>query len=236
MFGCFGKKSSKKTKSTELGVMQPVDYYSQKPGHGNQNYTTGIFLEQPAGQHQAYGGLVNHVFVAQPFREDYHKKKIENAGVKRTEVIGTIDAAITEFDDYFEKHVEKFFTLETQEIDVYHYQGYIFGIQSTYRDTWGKNSKESYKAKLHMATNVDKNGCQCEKLVFGFGEFVKEILVETAGENISFLKIRTNMDHVLEIGTQVNPGLKNVVPEQGRMLAIGGTFGACLNSIYFYYS
>lgn len=231
MFGCFGKKSSKKSKSTELGVMQPAHYQQSK-----QNFTTGIMLDQPDGHYNAYHGAVNHVFVAQPYREDYHKKRIEAAGVKRTEVIGAIEAGITEFDDYFEKHAEKFFTLETQEIDVYHYQGYVFGIQSTYRDSWGKNTKEYYKAKLNMAHNVDKNGCQCTKLTFGFGEHVTEAYVETAGENISFLKIKTNQGHVLEIGTQVNPETRNMIPAQGRMVAIGGTFGACLNSIYFYYS
>ena len=84
--------------------------------------------------------------------EKYYKMKIENNLVKRSQIIGSVQNAYTEFDDYFEKHVEKFFTPEVDEIFVCHHQGYIFGTRFIFRDSWGKTNKETYKGDLHMAS------------------------------------------------------------------------------------
>lgn len=206
---------------------QPSAYSQAQPQQSYGTYT-----------YNNYGGAANaiqNVYESKPYREDYFNKKIENQIIKRTEAAGFPMAGTTEFDDYFEKHVEKFLTPEIQEILLYHHQGYVFGLQALYRDTWGKANKETFKGDLHMADNVDKKNCECAKLTLGFDEHVKEIFVE-ANEYVTYIRFVTNQKHILEVGNPTGQEIKNIIPEGGKVLAIAGTHNICLNSVYFYYA
>jgi len=175
------------------------------------------------------------VYESKPYKEDYFHKKIENSIIKRGEIAGFTEHGHSEFDDYFEQHTEKFFTPEFQEINVYHHQGYIYGMQVIYRDSWGKTHKETFKGNLHMAPNVAKEHCERAKIVLVYDEFIKEAFVE-AGEYVTFFKIVTNKGQTLQIGQQMTESPKNIIPEHSRAIAIAGTFNICLNSVYFYYT
>lgn len=204
-----------------------------------QNVYQGGYGGYGAPSNNGYGGAAQYhahnVYESKPYREDYFKKKIENQIIKRTEASGSVEMGTTEFDDYFEKHVEKFFTPEIQEIILYHYQGYVFGLQFLYRDSWGKTNKETYKGEVHMADNVDKKNCECAKMTLNFDEYVKEVYVQT-NEYVNFLKFVTNQGNVLEIGKPTVQDVKNIVPDNSKVLGIGGTLNICLNSVYFYYT
>lgn len=201
---------------------------------------------QPQTQQHYYGSAVVGqtyasapqalpVYESQPYREDYYQKKIENNIIKRTGVVGNLQHGYTEFDDYFEKHINKFFTPEIDELLIYHHQGYIFGLQALYRDSWGKTHKETYKGGLYMAKGVQKEHCAVEKATYDFGEHIKDIFIE-GSEYITYLKLVSNKGNVLEVGKQTSMELTSILPEHSKVLGFGGTFNICLNSIYFYYT
>lgn len=156
--------------------------------------------------------------------------------IKRTSVIGSHNLQNIEFDDYFEKHTEKFFTPEINEIVIYHSPGYILGIHIIYRDPWGKVDKETYKGAIHLPKSVNPKTCAQSKITFDYDEFPREMYVD-GSEYICYLKIVSSKEKVLEVGNPANPNstLVNQVPELGRILGVGGTYSLCLTSMYFYY-
>jgi hypothetical protein len=166
--------------------------------------------------------------------EDYYNKTIENSMIKRTSMIGNHNLQNQEFDDYFEKHIEKFFTPEINEIVVYHSPGYLLGIHVVYRDPWGKFDKETYKAGVHLPKSLNPKTCGQSSLKFEYDEFPKEIFVDGT-EYISYLKVVSSKGKVLEVGKPSSSTLVNQVPELGRILGVGGTYSLCLTSLYFYY-
>lgn len=212
--------------------MTYVNGYPQFTGYAQ---TTAMGTYGVYAQTMATTQNVQEVYESKPYKEDYSHKKIENSIIKRSEIAGFVEHGQVEFDDYFEKHIEKFFTPEFQEFNVYHHQGYIYGIQILYRDSWGKTHKETFKGELHMAPNVAKEHCERSKIVLAYDEFIKEAFVE-AGEYVTFLKIVTNKDQVLSVGQQLTQSPKNIIPEHSRAVAVAGTFNICLNSVYFYYT
>jgi hypothetical protein len=235
----FGYPHGTQTASGYHGQTQTTQPTYNTYGTGNgAGYGTGYGTGTGAGYGTGYGyGAATHVtnvYESKPFHEDYFNKKIENGTIKRTEALGSMHTGYTEFDDYFEKHVEKFFTPEISDITLYHHEGYIFGLQLIYRDSWGKTFKETYKGDLHMAHNVDKAHCKSSKFTLAYDENITEINVEGT-EYITFLKFVTNKGQVLEVGKQMFIEHKNVVPPHGRVLGIGGQYNVCLNGIYFYY-
>jgi len=219
-------------------------------GYGSAGYNTAAYpqFKEYSGSahyqhnHHGYGGGHGHnqgtgsnlVYESKAYKEDYYNKKIENAIIKRSAISGSLSHGYTEFDDYFEKHVEKFFTPEIDELYLYYHEGYIFGLQAVYRDSWGKTHKETYKGDIHMANGVTKENCQRAKLKMSYDEYIKEAYVE-AGEYVTFLKLVTNLGQTIQVGHQMGTP-KNILPEQSKILGIGGTHNICLNSIYFYYS
>jgi len=202
--------------------------YPQSAHHQHGAYTGGY------GQQQQQNAAAKYVYESQAYKEDYFKKQIENSLIKRTDVTGSISHGYTEFDDYFGKHVDKFFTPEIDELYIYYHEGYVFGLQAIYRDSWGKTNKETYKGELHMASNVTKENCQRLKMKLTYDEYIKEAYVE-AGEYVTFLKFVTNNKQTIQIGHQQGTP-KNIVPDQSKIMGIGGTHNICLNSIYFYYT
>jgi hypothetical protein len=139
----------------------------------------------------------------------------------------------TEFDDYFEKHVEKFFTPEIHEVNIYHAQGYIFGLQVVYRDSWGKFEKETYRGELHLPKNVSKSNCSVAKLSIEYDDYIKELYVDGT-EYITYLKMVSQKGKILEIGKSFTM-LENQVPEMTRLIGFGGCLSMCLNGLYLYY-
>jgi hypothetical protein len=239
---------TKQAQTTGYGYSQGTNTaYPQFAGYGGQTTQTtynaygtgngtGDATQYGTGTGAGYGTAtqVTNVYESKPYQEDYFNKKIENGSIKRTEASGSMHTGYTEFDDYFQKHVEKFFTPEINEITLYHHEGYIFGLQLTYRDSWGKSFKETYKGDLHMAHNVDKAHCKSSNVLLAYDEYIKEVNVEGT-EYITFLKFITNKGQVLEVGKQMFTEHKNVVPNHGRILGIGGQYNVCLNGLYFYY-
>jgi hypothetical protein len=200
--------------------------HQQQNNYGYNGYNGGYGNGQGAGS--------KLVYESKAYKEDYFNKKIENAIIKRSAVTGSLIHGYTEFDDYFEKHVEKFFTPEMDELYLYYHEGYIFGLQAAYRDSWGKTNKETYKGEIHMANGVTKENCQRLKLKMSYDEYIKEAYIE-AGEYVTFLKFVTNLGQTIQVGQQMGTP-KNILPEQSKILGIGGTHNICLNSIYFYYT
>jgi len=240
----YQKLPDKQNQTVQAG--QPYTYGTPVSGQAHVTYTTAYpqFTEyaQSAVQNTygMYGQAIattkaTDVYESKPYKEDYSNKKIENSIIKRSEIAGFIEHGYAEFDDYFEKHTEKFFTPEFQEVNIYHHQGYVYGMQVIYRDSWGVTHKETFKGELHMAPNVAKEHCERAKLVLTYDEFIKEALVE-AGEYVTFLKISTNKGQSLQIGQQFTESPKSIIPEHSRAIAIAGTFNICLNSLYFYYT
>lgn len=68
--------------------------------------------------------------------------------LKTDVIVGILGFDLQEFDDYFEKHTDKFFTPELDKIFIYYLPGAVVGIQSVFRDPWGKYDKETYKGNL----------------------------------------------------------------------------------------
>jgi Jacalin-like lectin domain. len=195
----------------------PSNNYNQSSSY-NYNYST-----------------YHTVFNPEPkVTNDYYNKPIEGGIIKRTEMIGHISPGQTEFDDYFEKHIEKFFTPEIHEITIFHSPGYILGMHTIYRDPWGKMDKETYKGNVHLPKGLDPKQCASSKLTFDYDDYLKEIYVD-GDEYIWYLKFVSNKGKVLEVGKPVNTDLKNRVPHLGRILGFGGALHLCLNALYFYY-
>jgi hypothetical protein len=154
--------------------------------------------------------------------------------LQRTGMIGDYNEDYTTFDDYFEKHTEKFFTPEMHEITIYHSPGYILGLHCTYRDPWGKFDKETYKGNVQLPKNMNAKNCESVKLTFEYDDFPKEIYIDGT-EYIHYIKIVSSKGKKIEVGKASSPSLVNQVPELGRILGVGGAISLCLNAIYFYF-
>lgn len=166
---------------------------------------------------------------------DYYNKTIENDLIKRTEVVGNLNEVSTAFDDFFEKHTEKFFTPEIHEMIFFYSPGYIHGLQFIYRDPWGKMDKETYKGNIQLPRSINPKECQQSKITFDYDEFPKEIYVD-GQEYIQYIKIVSSKNKKIEIGKEVKTGdLENQVKDLTRILGVGGSHTTVLNSIYFYY-
>lgn len=119
--------------------------------------------------------------------------------IKRSEIVGNLLPGHVEFDDYFQLHIEKFFTVEVDEVHVYHHDGYIYGMQFIYRDSFGIKDKETFKGGLHMPKNYTKDQFSCAKLTLASDEFIKECYVD-GYEYISFIKMVTNKGKEITVG------------------------------------
>lgn len=206
---------------------------------GNNNYSGGYGNNNSGGSNSQFNyDYTTYHTVFNPeekVTEDYFNKQIDGGIFKRTELNGTIKGGYTEFDDYFETHVEKFFTPEINDITVFYSPGYVLGMQTVYRDPWGKTDKETYKGKLHLPKGLDPKQLASTKLTFDYDDYIKEIYVDGT-EYICYLKIVSNKGKTLEVGSPTfKSDLKNKVPELGRILGFGGAYHLCLNALYFYY-
>jgi len=205
-------------------------YQSNQASYGNDSY-----YQNQGNANNGSGYPSMPIPYGLPAKENYSNQKVENSLVKRSEVIGVPDNGWTEIDDYIEKQSGKFLSSEIDELDIYHYQGHIFGMRAIYRDPWGKSEKETYKGTLHMATNIAPESCECVKLKLGFGEGIVKVSVQ-GGEYITYLRFQTNLGQVLELGTQQGEELKEMLPkDHAKVTCVAGTFNICMNSIYFYY-
>jgi len=72
-------------------------------------------------------------------------------------LVGKLGPGFLEFDDYFEKHKDKFFTPELNEITFYFTpDNVIVGLYAVYRDSWGKDDRELYKGNVHVPLNINR--------------------------------------------------------------------------------
>lgn len=213
----------------QQGPFFPVNngYFNTQPNSNNNNYYQGN--NQPIARER--------VVAKKPIFEDYAHKQIPNDLFKRTEIVGTINKdEHTEFDDYFEKHADQFFTPAVHEVLIYSSGGLICGIQMSYRDSWGKTTeKEMYKGDLHMPKHLLNSNLKLSKLTLDFDEHITEAYVD-GKEYISYVKLVTNKGRQLEAGwASLDAKLNNLLPELANVNAIGGSYGNCLNALYFYY-
>jgi len=216
----FGYNQSNNVQSPQY--IQPSPYLVQGNQYNNQNNYPIPSLE-----------LVYNQPIYKPAYNDYYHKTIESDMIHRSKAVGIVAEGYTEFDDYFEKHIEKFFTPELHEITIYYGPGYIVGLQVIYRDSWGKYDKETYKGELHMPQNINKANCSVGKLTLEYDDYIKEIYVDGT-EYITYLKIVSFKGKQLEVGKSFNL-LENQVQDMTRVIGFGGSYGMCLAGIYFYY-
>jgi len=167
---------------------------------------------------------------------DYFEKAIENEMVLRSEMIGEIGSGQHQFDDYFEKHVEKFFTPEIHQITFFHDDYNLIGLQTTYRDPWGTMiEKETYHGDLHLSKNIC--GYYTKSVLnLAYDEYLTELYID-AQDRITFVRLVTNNGQVLQLG-QGNEGstLQNLALPSTRVMGFGGSYDIYLRSIYIYYN
>jgi len=166
----------------------------------------------------------------------YFEKEIENEMVMRSEMIGEIGSGQHQFDDYFEKHVEKFFTPEIHQITFFHDDYDLIGLQTTYRDPWGTMiEKETYLGDLHLSKNICRYHTK-SVLNFAYDEYLTELYID-AQDRITFIKLVTNNGQVLQLGQMNEYSLsQNLALPSTRVMGFGGSYDIYLRSIYLYYN
>jgi len=170
-------------------------------------------------------------------RENYYERAITKATVpiQRTPLIGSKDMDVKEFDDYFEKHVDKFFTPEVDEINLYYTDGFLLGLQLGYRDTWGRTERETYRGNRHLHKEYNYKALPTMTLKLDTDELIKEIYAEGANF-VTYLRIVTNKQQAIQFGFPSRADLENLLPKLTNCLGVGGSYGTCVSNIYFYYS
>jgi len=165
----------------------------------------------------------------------YFTKRIENEMVLRSELIGKMYSNHREFDDYFEKHVEKFFSPEMHEIRLFHDDYNLFGLQVIYRDPWGTMlEKETYEGDLHLSKNICGNFSKTV-LNLEYDDYITEAYIDCQ-DRITFMKLITNNGKVVQVGSQIEgKSLPNLVLPSTRIMGFGGSYDLYLRSIYLYY-
>jgi len=118
---------------------------------------------------------------------------------------------------------------------IYHYNGYIYGLQFRYRDSFGIRDKEVFKGGLHLPKVYNQNQFSVAKLTLANDETIGEVYLD-GYEYISYVKMVTNKKKVLEVGQQITQGkLESLVPFGSKLNAVGGILSGCVNALYFYY-
>lgn len=169
-------------------------------------------------------------------KKNYYNKPIPGTiPIERTPIIGTKEMDMIEFDDYFEKHVDKFLTPEVDEIFLYFTSEYLVGVQFCYRDSWGRQERETYKGNRHMSKSENLKNYYWSSMKMDFDEYIKEVYGE--GEtHVTYLKVVTNKGKTIECGIPSGRELKNLIPELSKVIGVGGSYGMCISNIYFYYT
>jgi len=204
-----------------------------------QKYAPKINLEAPTGA-QFNGVTVNYrpqtAPVKKSTRKNYYNQKVPGTiPIERTPIIGAKEMEMVEFDDYFEKHVDKFLSSEIDEIFLYFIQDYLVGLQFCYRDSWGREDRETYKGNCHMSKSEGLKNYFWSSMKLDFDEYVKEIYGE--GDNyVTYLKLVTNKGKMIECGVPSGMELKNLIPDLSKVIGVGGSYGMCVSNIYFYYN
>ena len=229
-----------------------ADYYQQPQNNAPayqpsyQNYNTGPqantvsnnFQYAPPmhpAQNNGYPKQQSAPIKTKPVvRKNYYYQKINSTiPIERSAIIGRQEMDTVEFDDYFEKHADKFFSPEIDEIFLYYTQSYLVGIQAFYRDSWGREDRETYKGSLHMSKSSQNRDYFWTSLKLEFDDFIKEIYTE--GEDfITYLKIVSYKGKAIEVGTRTKKTEENLVPTMTKCIGFGGSHGSFMSSLYFY--
>ena len=217
-------------------------YYTTEFDYGVDFATQGNQFAPPIEQSTAEEPLIKKqvsepVLQSKPVvRKNYYHKKIESTTpVELSSIIGKQEMDTVEFDDYHEKHAEKFFTPEINEIFVYYTGEYLVGLQAHYRDSWGQKDREVYKGNLHMSESSANNEYQCSSIKLDFDDYIKQVYAE-GQDYISYFKIVSYKGKVIEFGQSANTEPKNLIPEMTKCIGIGGSHGTFISSLYFYCS
>jgi len=171
-------------------------------------------------------------------RENFHLKRLANKSIQRTGIVGALDLGSKEFDDYFEIHIDKFFTPELHELTFYHDNKSVYGLQLVYRDAWGTlgMEKETYKGKLHLSNKISPASCLKSTLTLEYDEYLKQLYVD-GQEQITYIKLVTSENRVLELGSSNRKNLLvNFIAPLTRIIGVGGSLDVYLNALYFYSS
>jgi len=171
-------------------------------------------------------------------RENFYLKRIENKSIQKTGVIGFLEFGQKEFDDYFEVHLEKFFTPELHEFIFYHDNKNVYGLQLIYRDAWGTMGmeKETYKGNLHLSNKISPTSCLKSHLTLEYDEYLKELYVD-GQDQITYMRLVTSEARILELGFSNRKHLLvNMIAPLTRIIGVGGSFDLYLNALYFYYN
>ena len=168
-------------------------------------------------------------------KHNYYYRKINSAvPIERTSLIGMKEFDLIEFDDYFEKHSDKFLSPEIDEIIIYFTADYLVGLQFTYRDMWGRDDREKYNGKSHVSKSACFNNYQSASLTLDFDDFIKEIYSE-GYDYVAYLKIVSYKGRTIECGTASQKSLNNLIPEFRKCIGVGGSYDLCISNLYFYY-
>lgn len=181
-------------------------------------------------------GKTQTVPVKKTTKKNYYNQKITSTiPIDRTPLIGAKEADLVEFDDYFEKHSDKFFTPEIDEIFLYFTKEYLVGLQFCYRDSWGREEREIYKGNRHMSKSESLKNYFWSSMKLDFDDYIKEVYAE-GGSHVTYLKIISYKGKVIECGTPSGYELKNLIPDLCKCIGVGGSHGMCISNIYFYYT
>ncbi len=214
-------------------LLLPSQYFDHNQSHEIQEVKKAFPKLPPMGYQ--INASQYHSNKAIPLEGVYFTKAIENQMVLRSKMIGQIYSNHHEFDDYFEKHVDKFFSPEMDEIHLFHDDFNVFGLQVIYRDPWGTMSqKETYKGDLHLSKNICGN-YRKTVLPLEFDEYITEAYIDCQ-DRVTFMKLVTNSGKVVQLGGETQgKSLPNLVLPSTRIMGFGGSYDLYLRSIYLYY-